>query len=126
MHSKEEGFGNHLVEREDNSAASFRGKDEIAVVEKSFPTLVSEQVESDWGHGYSVVITQLRSQQNIHLFEELPTEEWSIHLLIFVCLTYSSQHSHAPELHFDLLHKSLPSSPIQQEGVTHHFRLFLF
>jgi len=49
MHSKEEGFGSHLVEREDNSAASCRGKGEIAVVEKSFPTLVSEQVESDWG-----------------------------------------------------------------------------
>ena len=49
MHSKEEGFGSHLVEREDNSAASSRGKDEIAVVKKSFPSLVSEQVESDWG-----------------------------------------------------------------------------
>jgi len=47
MHSKEEGFGSHLVEREDNSAASLRGKGEIAVVEKSFPSLVSELVESD-------------------------------------------------------------------------------
>jgi len=47
MHSKEEGFGSHLLEREDNSAASLRGKGEIAVVEKSFPSLVSELVESD-------------------------------------------------------------------------------
>ena len=47
MRSKEEGFGSHLVEKgEDNSAASCRGKGEIAVVEKSFPILVSEQVES--------------------------------------------------------------------------------
>ena len=29
MHCKEEGFGSHLVEREDNSAASFQGKGEI-------------------------------------------------------------------------------------------------
>ena len=29
MHFKEEGFGIHLVEREDNSAASFQGKGEI-------------------------------------------------------------------------------------------------
>jgi len=35
IHSKEEGFGSHLVEREDNSVASCRGKGEIAVVEKS-------------------------------------------------------------------------------------------
>jgi len=47
MHSKEEGFGSHLVEREDNFAAFLRGKGEIAIVENSFPTLVSEQVESD-------------------------------------------------------------------------------
>jgi len=47
MHSKEEGFGSHLVERKDNSAVSLRGKGEIAVMEKSFPTLVPEQAESD-------------------------------------------------------------------------------
>jgi len=47
MHSEEEGFDSHLVEREDNSAASLRGQGEIAFVEKSFPTLVSKQVESD-------------------------------------------------------------------------------
>ena len=45
--AEEEGFDSHLVEREDNSAASLRGKGEIAVVEKSFPSLVSELVESD-------------------------------------------------------------------------------
>jgi len=49
MHSKEEGFGSHLVEREENSTASLRGKGGIAVVEKSFPTLVSKQVERGWG-----------------------------------------------------------------------------
>jgi len=38
-----------VVEREDNSAAFPRGKGEIAVVEKSFPTLISEHVESDKG-----------------------------------------------------------------------------
>jgi len=47
IHSKEEGFGSHLVEREDITAASLQGKGEIAVVKKSFTTFVSEQDESD-------------------------------------------------------------------------------
>jgi len=45
MHAKEE--GSHLVEREDNYFVSLQGKGEIAVVEKSFPTLISKQVECD-------------------------------------------------------------------------------
>jgi len=49
VYVKEWGFSSHVVEREDNSATSPGGKGEIAVVEKSFPTLISEQVESDKG-----------------------------------------------------------------------------
>jgi len=49
VQANEKAFGSHLVEGKDNSAASPRGKGEVAVMEKSFPTLVSQYVESDQG-----------------------------------------------------------------------------